>query len=184
MKFVPANVGDTSNPLDRHVNSCEGKVKIPTRAIAKQRANKIRTTGGDAMAIYQCTACGFWHLGHRPGDPKRYRDDTREDHRLIPAPTPTPREPRKPRPVSIPDFGGRQACLNDPSFNDGFASTAKRATCNRCPCLPECFAWSVQYEPVGFWAGMSAIERKKIREKYAISAAFDSNGAKKTLETA
>ena len=186
MKFIKADVGDTSNPLDRHVYSCEGKAKIPTRAIAKQRANKIRTTGGDALQVYQCTACGFWHLGHRGGNATGYRhiDHARERRAHLQATPRTPREQQKPDPLIAPNFEGRQACLNDTTFNNDRASEAKRATCNRCPCLPECFAWSIQYEPFGFWAGMTATERKKIRDKYAIRAAFDNNGAPRTMEIA
>lgn len=185
MKFIKADVGDTTNPLDRHLNSCEGKAKIPTRAMAKRRANKIRTTGGDRMQVYQCTACGFWHLGHRGGATgRRYLDHAREARARLQATPAAPQEQRKPEPVITPNFDGRQACLNDTTFNDGRATADKRATCNRCPCLPECFAWSIQFEPFGFWAGMSATERKKIRDKYAIRAAFDSSGAPRSLEDA
>lgn len=174
----------TTEPLARDVKSCPGKVRFETRARAKARANKIRTTGGDAMQVYPCTNCGFWHLGHPcgAGTGLRNADHVRENRaRQRPPAVHNRQDTALPK---LPDFEGRQACLGDDAFNDGRATDAKRATCNRCPCLPECFAWSVQFEPFGFWAGMSATERARIRSKYAIRAAFDTSGAPRSLESA
>lgn len=172
----------TTLPLPRDLQNCPGKVRFETRARAKARANKIRTTGGDAMQVYQCTSCSGWHLGHPNGRGTGLRnaDHARQARARIQI-RPV-RNQQEPTDVKPPNFAGRQACLGDNTFNDGKASDAKRATCNRCPCLPECFAWSIQFEPFGFWAGMAPAERARIRSKYAVRAAFDSSGTPRTVE--
>jgi Transcription factor WhiB len=84
-----------------------------------------------------------------------------------------------------PDFGGRQACNG---HGDLFASNkrggvdAKRAICDRCPCLVECFVWAVENAPFEFWAGLTAVERARVRDTYDIRASFDNGGAPRRLE--
>jgi Transcription factor WhiB len=85
-----------------------------------------------------------------------------------------------------PDFQGRQACHG---HGDLYASKgrsdAKRDICHRCPYLPECFAWSVEHEPEGFWGGLGPTERRRVRDTYKIRASFDTNGSpRRTLENA
>jgi hypothetical protein len=86
-----------------------------------------------------------------------------------------------------PDFHGRQACHG---LGDLFGSNKpgtkdkKRAVCDRCPCLIECFVWAVPHAADDFWAGLSAYERSRVRTEYGIRAGFDSGGNPRQLENA
>lgn len=49
-----------------HAFTCFGKVRYTERRWAKKSARMVRKRGGDLLSVYRCTACGLWHLGHKP----------------------------------------------------------------------------------------------------------------------
>lgn len=162
----------TDTPLPADLRNCPGKVRFPNLALARRRAGQIRRKGGNKFRPYQCTACGLWHLGHRLGEGTGIRSITSErNERAREAAEKQSRDI-----VTVPNFGAAQACLGRNEFAESRTTPAKRTTCASCPCLPECFAYSVEFEPFGFWAGMSIGERARIRATYLIAPAFDSGG--------
>lgn len=51
-----------------------------------------------------------------------------------------------------------------------------RRVCHGCPILADCYSWSLTHERYGFWAGMSADERKNMRSKYNIPLSEPNHG--------
>lgn len=60
--------------------SCPGKVRFATKELATGRHTAINAITGDDMHVYDCTACGWIHLGHEVGAATglRHRDARRE----------------------------------------------------------------------------------------------------------
>ena len=60
--------------------SCPGKVRFATKELAMGRHAAINAITGDDMHAYDCTACGWIHLGHEPGAApgRRHGDGRRE----------------------------------------------------------------------------------------------------------
>jgi hypothetical protein len=50
----------------RQTSCPSGKWTYPTRSAAKKHASRMRRMKGDNMRPYECLACGFWHVGHKP----------------------------------------------------------------------------------------------------------------------
>jgi WhiB family transcriptional regulator, redox-sensing transcriptional regulator len=44
-----------------------------------------------------------------------------------------------------------------------------RQVCAGCPLLEACSAWAVEHEEFGFWAGMTAPERERIRRERGLT---------------
>jgi len=42
--------------------SCEGKQKFDTQALARRTADRINRNGG-RVRVYRCVVCDGWHLG-------------------------------------------------------------------------------------------------------------------------
>lgn len=42
--------------------------------------------------------------------------------------------------------------------------------CGRCWDRPECLAWALESERVGFWGGYSAYDRRALRNEFGIPA--------------
>lgn len=76
-----------------------------------------------------------------------------------------------------PPFDGTQACADaDPElfFPDrGQAAVPAdaRALCARCPWLRACLRHALAYDLYGVWGGTSQVERRRIQQEYAITAA-------------
>jgi hypothetical protein len=49
------------------VATCAGKIPFFDRRTAKRRAAELRDQEGDGIRAYRRSACGYWHLGHEPG---------------------------------------------------------------------------------------------------------------------
>lgn len=82
--------------------------------------------------------------------------------------------------MKAPDYAGAQACLGKAALFERVGSrhdSVRRDVCHSCPVIPACFTWAVEQEPIGFWAGLNASERARIRTRYGIRAAFDGNGS-------
>jgi hypothetical protein len=47
--------------------SCPGKVRYATKELAVGRHTTINAITGENMRAYDCTACGWIHLGHEVG---------------------------------------------------------------------------------------------------------------------
>ena len=75
--------------------------------------------------------------------------------------------------VTAPVFTERPACIDHTDLfdkNHPVHDDAKRAVCDVCLCLIECFAWSLNH-PVGngFWAGHNSADRIRLRRLYKIT---------------
>lgn len=80
----------------------------------------------------------------------------------------------KARVVTAPVFTERPACIDHTDLfdkNGAAFDDAKKAVCDACHCLIECFTWSLNH-PVGngFWAGHNSADRTRLRRLYEITA--------------
>ena len=59
---------------------CQGKARLPTKALADQVAQRCNRTGRHERAhAYKCRTCGDWHIGStmtRKPARRRLREDT------------------------------------------------------------------------------------------------------------
>jgi len=75
--------------------------------------------------------------------------------------------------MKFPDFSRANCTGSDPEAffaEGGYYSdliTAKRV-CARCEILDSCAQWAIRHESDGFWAGMTAGQRKEIRRQQGI----------------
>lgn len=51
---------------------CGSKVRHPDQPAAIRAANSLRRTGTHWVNTYRCKWCGGWHVGHLPGNLRRF----------------------------------------------------------------------------------------------------------------
>jgi hypothetical protein len=78
-------------------------------------------------------------------------------------------------PPEYPKFTGREPCRStDPeafypdNYARGYHATIKEI-CEWCPMREPCGEWAIWFEDHGFWAGLSASDRRRIRKKRGIT---------------
>lgn len=75
--------------------------------------------------------------------------------------------------VTAPIFTDRPACIDHTELfdkNGAVHDDAKRAICEACLCLIECFSWSLNHVVGnGFWAGHNSADRARLRRLYNIT---------------
>ena len=78
------------------------------------------------------------------------------------------------QPPEYPKFTGREPCRStDPdAFYPEVYEPSHHATikeiCEWCPMREPCGEWAIWYEPLGFWAGLSPADRRRIRHQRGI----------------
>ena len=76
-----------------------------------------------------------------------------------------------------PTFDGA-ACrgMDVDQFFEGAENPAVRKElkkmCNSCPILDECQTWALKHEPFGYWGGLSADERRRVRKECNIHIVY------------
>jgi WhiB family redox-sensing transcriptional regulator len=73
----------------------------------------------------------------------------------------------------MPDFSRANCVGTDPEAffpKNGLDSQlmAAKRVCARCEIIDSCAEWSIRHEGDGFWAGMTALQRKQIRTERGI----------------
>jgi len=56
-----------------------------------------------------------------------------------------------------------------PDKGDGESSNHAKKLCRSCPVLAQCGIYAIQYETLGVWGGLTAVERRAIRKVRGIS---------------
>jgi WhiB family redox-sensing transcriptional regulator len=73
------------------------------------------------------------------------------------------------RNAPTPPFDGSEACagVGETLFfaKEPDAIRDARKLCAGCPTLVACDTWAMEHEEFGFWAGKTALERKRIRRE-------------------
>ena len=72
------------------------------------------------------------------------------------------------------DWAERAACRGEdpelfyPPRGEVISETAYQL-CAGCPVQPQCLEHAIRHESIGYWAGTSALERKKMRRQRGIA---------------
>jgi hypothetical protein len=53
-----------------------------------------------------------------------------------------------------------------PSNNYTYAEA--KGVCSRCSHINECASWAIRNEPLGFWGGLSPLQRREARKRFNI----------------
>jgi hypothetical protein len=48
----------------KHAKCCAGKVRHPSAGAAEAHLRSLAKTDSRPMAVYRCTFCKHWHVGH------------------------------------------------------------------------------------------------------------------------
>lgn len=78
------------------------------------------------------------------------------------------------KPTTYPKFTGKEPCRStDPEvfFPEKFSESNHaliKEICEWCPMRYPCAEWGIWHESYGYWGGLSAAERRKIKRKWGI----------------
>lgn len=78
-------------------------------------------------------------------------------------------------------------CTSDPDLffpdkGDGESSNYAKRLCRSCPVLAQCGIYAIQYETLGVWGGLTAVERKAIRKARGISDPISTESIPETFD--